>query len=113
MSKFSEKGYFVKENAPIYLTLDMDRTAKWFEEILGGIANTGGLLSDYTKDMSISPDTVLEILSTIYYKAMLHEEFRTDNTTQETFHGTKGDTTVDMMHKTDMIGRMKTGFLRK
>ena len=35
LSKFSEKGYFVKENAPIYLTLDMDRTAKWFEEILG------------------------------------------------------------------------------
>ena len=76
-------------------------------------SNTGGLLSDYTKDMSISPDTVLEILSTIYYKAMWRGEFRTDNTTQETFHGTKGDTTVDMMHKTDMMGRMKTGFLRK
>lgn len=30
MSKYSEKGYFVKENAPVYLTLDMDRTAKWF-----------------------------------------------------------------------------------
>lgn len=39
MSKFSEKGYFVKENAPIYLTLDMDRTAKWFEEILGWYSN--------------------------------------------------------------------------
>lgn len=35
MSRFSEKGYFVKENAPIYLTPDMDRTAKWFEEVLG------------------------------------------------------------------------------
>lgn len=39
LSKFSEKGYFVKENAPIYLTLDMDRTAKWFEEILGWYSN--------------------------------------------------------------------------
>lgn len=39
MSKFSEKGYFVKENAPVYLTLDMDRTAKWFEEILGWYYN--------------------------------------------------------------------------
>ena len=39
MSRFSEKGYFVKENAPIYLTLDMDRTAKWFEEILGWYSN--------------------------------------------------------------------------
>lgn len=34
-----EKGYFVKENAPVYLTLDMDRTAKWFEEILGWYYN--------------------------------------------------------------------------
>ncbi len=24
MSKFSEKGYFVKENAPVYMTVDMD-----------------------------------------------------------------------------------------
>ena len=35
MSRFSEKGYLVKENAPIYLTSDMDRTAKWFEDTLG------------------------------------------------------------------------------
>jgi len=39
MSMYSEKGYFVKENAPVYLTLDMDRTAKWFEEILGWYYN--------------------------------------------------------------------------
>lgn len=39
MSRFSEKGYYVKENAPIYLTLDMDRTAKWFEETLGWYSN--------------------------------------------------------------------------
>lgn len=67
-------------------------------------ANTGGLLREYTKNMSIDPETVLEILSTIYYKAMWLEEFREDNTTHEIFHGTTGDTTVDMMHKTDTIG---------
>lgn len=39
MSKFSEKGYFVKENAPVYLTEDMDATAKWFEEVLGWYSN--------------------------------------------------------------------------
>lgn len=39
MSKFSDKGYFVKENAPVYLTPDMDKTAKWFEEILGWYSN--------------------------------------------------------------------------
>lgn len=35
MSKFSEKGYHVKENAPVYFTEDMDKTAKWFEDTLG------------------------------------------------------------------------------
>lgn len=39
MSRFSEKGYFVKENAAIYLTPDMDKTAHWFEEILGWYSN--------------------------------------------------------------------------
>lgn len=39
MSRFSEKGYVVKENAPIYLTIDMDRTAKWFEEVMGWYSN--------------------------------------------------------------------------
>ena len=39
MSKFSEKGYFVKENAPVYLTPDMDTTAKWFEDVLGWYSN--------------------------------------------------------------------------
>ena len=67
-------------------------------------SNTGGLLSDHTKDMSIDPETVLEILSTIYYKAMWFDDFLEDKTTQEIFHGTGGDTTVDMMHTTDMIG---------
>lgn len=39
MSRFSEKGYFVRENAPIYLTPDMDRTAKWFEKVMGWYSN--------------------------------------------------------------------------
>lgn len=39
MSRFSEKGYFVKENAPIYKTTDMDATARWFEKILGWYSN--------------------------------------------------------------------------
>ena len=39
MSRFSEKGYFVKENAPVYLTEDMSKTVKWFEEIMGWYGN--------------------------------------------------------------------------
>lgn len=36
--KMLERGYTVKENAPVYYTKNMDRTAKWFEEVLGWYA---------------------------------------------------------------------------
>ena len=61
--------------------------------------NTGGLLKEYTKDMAIAPETVFELVSTIYYKAMWRENFWEVNTEKETFHGAAGDTTVDMMKK--------------
>ncbi|MDF2586917.1 MAG: transcriptional regulator, AraC family [Anaerocolumna sp.] len=35
MSDFSERGYVVKETGAVYYTLDMDKTLKWFTEILG------------------------------------------------------------------------------
>lgn len=33
--KYSERGYYVQENAPVYFTKDMDKTCKWFRDILG------------------------------------------------------------------------------
>lgn len=36
--KLMERGYTVKENGPIYYTENMDRTAKWFEDVLGWYA---------------------------------------------------------------------------
>ena len=71
-------------------------------------AGTGGLLSDYTKDLKLSSDTVLALVSTLYYKATWIEEFYPGMTTQEIFHGTKGDVPVDMMHKTDTLGVYRT-----
>lgn len=38
MEKWKDRGYSVRENAPIYYTRDMDATAKWFEEVLGWYA---------------------------------------------------------------------------
>ena len=35
MKKFRDRGYVVKENGPVYYTTDMDKTVKWFEDILG------------------------------------------------------------------------------
>lgn len=39
MKELSKRGYTVKENGPVYYTEDMDRTAKWFEDVLGWYAN--------------------------------------------------------------------------
>lgn len=35
MSKYSERGYIVRENGPIYFCRDMDKTLAWFQEVLG------------------------------------------------------------------------------
>jgi AraC family transcriptional regulator len=35
LDAFSKRGYVVKETAPVYYTADMDKTAKWFEDVLG------------------------------------------------------------------------------
>ena len=64
--------------------------------------STGGFLREYTKEMSLEPGTVLDILSTVYFKAMWLKDFREANTAPGPFHGTAGDTTAEMMHKTDV-----------
>lgn len=38
VQRLKERGYVVKENAPVYYTMNMDKTAKWFEEVLGWYA---------------------------------------------------------------------------
>ena len=82
---------------------EMTRTLQdWTDE------NTGGLLGEYTKDMMLIPETVLAIVSTIYYKAGWNDTFYSGANTPETFHGTDGDTIVEMMHKTDMMNIYRT-----
>ncbi len=39
MENLKERGYSVKENGPVYYTKDMDKTAKWFETVLGWYVN--------------------------------------------------------------------------
>jgi len=35
MTMYSQRGYYIKENSPIYFTNDMEQTCKWFRDILG------------------------------------------------------------------------------
>ena len=61
--------------------------------------NTGGLLSEYTKDLAMDPETVMALVSTIYYRASWMDNFQESNTSSEIFHGSLGDTEAEMMHK--------------
>ncbi len=82
---------------------EMDEALRtWTDE------NTGKLLQEYTKDMHVSKDLVLDIVSTIYYKAQWSDNFNPENNTQDIFHGTKNDATVEMMHRSDMMSAYRT-----
>lgn len=94
--------YFISSFAGTPGSEDFDKALReWTDE------NTGGLLSEYTKNMSIKPGTVLELLSTIYYKAQWVHDFSPDLTKKESFHGVSGDSSVEMMHKTEVTNIYK------
>ena len=71
-------------------------------------ANTGNLLTEYTENMELDPSTVLELVSTIYFKASWDDKFYESHNTEETFHGTKGDTTATMMHQSMVTSLYET-----
>lgn len=62
--------------------------------------NTGGLLKEYADGVELSPDTLLALASTIYFKAAWSDEFNQEATASRTFHGTAGDVTADFMNQT-------------
>lgn len=70
---------------------------KWTDE------HTGGLLTEYTKDLELQPEAVLALISTIYYKASWNDKFQKDRTEEGVFHGLAGDQAVSMMHRDDMM----------
>lgn len=67
MSKFSERGYVVRENGPVYFTMDMEKTLEWFQNILGWYGDIAsrredgkaeyGCVFDYPEEVAISQIT--------------------------------------------------------
>lgn len=35
MTRYGKRGYYVRENAPVYFTPDLERTCEWFRKVLG------------------------------------------------------------------------------
>ncbi len=60
--------------------------------------NTNHLLEQQADAMQMDADTVLALISTLYYKASWQESFAKEDTTEEVFYG-KTDLTVPMMHQ--------------
>ena len=60
--------------------------------------NTGGLLTEQTGSVQLRPETVLALVSTIYYSAQWSDQFYEGASTQETFHAPTGDETATFLH---------------
>ena len=61
--------------------------------------NTGGLLNNASKNINLSPDTVLALYSTIYFQAKWRDQFNQANNTKDVFYTPDGDKTATFMNK--------------
>lgn len=61
--------------------------------------NTGGFLKNATKKISLSPETVLALYSTIYFQSKWQDAFSQRNNAEDVFHTPDGDKTVTFMNK--------------
>ena len=65
---------------------------KWTDE------HTGELLTEYTKELKLKQESVLALISTVYYKASWDKNFPKEQTNKGIFHGALGEQSVPMMH---------------
>ena len=61
--------------------------------------NTGGFLKNASKNINLSPETILALYSTIYFQAKWQDEFSQMNNTTDVFHTPSGDKSVTFMNK--------------
>jgi len=61
MQAYSERGYYVKENAPLYFTHNIEKTSAWFRDVLGwygGVVTESegeyGCVFDYPGELIVS-----------------------------------------------------------
>lgn len=67
---------------------------RWINE------QTGGLLKDSADGLSLPPETVIALVSTIYFRAKWGSEFSKSATADGIFHAPDGDVTHKFMHET-------------
>ena len=60
---------------------------------------TRNLLEDSANSLEMPPETLLTLMSTVYFKASWHDMFPEDLTAAGTFHAPQGDIEHDFMHQ--------------
>lgn len=63
---------------------------------------TNGLLKEQADRIELTPDTIMALASTIYFKGKWVGEFEKNNTKEGIFHASKEDITCDFMHESSM-----------
>ena len=64
--------------------------------------NTGNLLQDAAGEIQTKPETVMLLLTTLYFKDQWRDEFWKDATKKDAFTAASGEKqTIDFMHRTD------------
>ncbi len=59
---------------------------------------TGGFLKDRTQNVSLSPDSTLSLLSTIYFQGKWYDEFSSGKNTEDVFHTPAGEVECTYMN---------------
>ncbi|MDE7234446.1 MAG: hypothetical protein K2N29_05220 [Ruminiclostridium sp.] len=65
---------------------------------------TGGLLKEAAENTELSPETVMALYSTVYFRAKWDQEFQAENNDEKIFHGASGDVTAEFMNATALPG---------
>ena len=116
-------GAFLRENADVKQEA-VDALADWYyastyrvpmgtaeadEAIAGWLnQNTGGLLSQETREIRTEVDNLLRLYNTIYYKSSWRDAFESSQTKQDTFTAANG-----AKQKTEFMHRTESGSYRK
>ena len=61
--------------------------------------NTGNFLADSTKGIALSPETIMALYSTLYFRAKWSDEFSESKNTEGVFHAPDGDMQAVYMNK--------------
>lgn len=59
---------------------------------------TGGLLKNRTENVSLTPDSMLALASTIYFQAQWSDQFDSGDNTRDVFHAVSGDVECTFMN---------------